>query len=471
MAGLFNAINAARTSLEVNQKSIEVIGNNIANQTTDGYSRQQAIVHPFPAMHYGDFFVGHGVKIADIRRENDIFIDRQIRGKAVDLGMQEAMSRPLGELERVFGVGDNSLSTSIDSFFDAVQELSADPADLVQRNNVIFQGQALATGFTSTVAELDSIKENINISLLSKIETINAQLSEVADLNDRIASIEVHGQTANSARDQRDLLAKSLAGTIGAIAYEDSRGMLALQLPTGLPLVQGGMAMSLSAEFTGSNLNLQLQAGGVTRDLNLRSLGGEFHGLLTLRDSFIPSLNADLDRLAYELAVAVNLQHQAGTGLDSTSGNLFFSMPPNYQPAPPDPTAAEYLGAARQLAVVLTDPNQLAAGFSSAPGDNRNALAIAAIGREYRIGGTDSFTSLYGKIAATVGSESNQNQLFLKGAEDAMVQLENFRDGLVGVSLEEEMISLIQYQRGFQSSAKFLSTVDEMLSALMEIRR
>ena len=51
------------------------------------------------------------------------------------------------------------------------------------------------------------------------------------------------------------------------------------------------------------------------------------------------------------------------------------------------------------------------------------------------------------------------------------MQLENFRDGLVGVSLEEEMISLIQYQRGFQSSAKFLTTVDEMMSTILGIRR
>ena len=106
-----------------------------------------------------------------------------------------------------------------------------------------------------------------------------------------------------------------------------------------------------------------------------------------------------------------------------------------------------------------------------APGDNRNALILSNIGDNYLIGGVDSFNSLYGKIAAKVGVESNQNQLSLKGAEDALNQLENFRDGLVGVSLEEEMISLIQFQRGFESSAKFLSTVDEMMTTILEIKR
>jgi flagellar hook-associated protein 1 len=474
MAGLFNALNAARTSLEVNQKSIEIVGNNISNLNTEGYSRQKAILQPYPAMNFGNFFIGQGVKITDVSREHDVFIDQQIKAKAVDYGLQDALTRPLSELERVFAVTEDNLSTNIDTFFDSLQELSADPSDLVQRNNVILQGEVLATSFHNTVNELNAIKENINDSLLSKLDVLNSQIREIADLNDRIYSIEIRGQTANSARDQRDMVAKSLAQTIGAVSYEDPKGMLAVQLPAGLPLVQGNMAMSISAEVTGTEMTLQLHAGGVTRELGLRNLGGEFAGLIDIRDNFIPGLNADLDKLAYELSVKINLQHQTGGGLDSSTGNLFFNMPPNYLPAPPAPTATEYRDAAREIRVVLTDPSQLAAGQASgdvAPGDNRNALAMTAIGRDYLIGGTDSFTSLYGKIAARVGIESNQNQLSLKGAKDAMDQLENFRDGLVGVSLEEEMINLIQFQRGFQSSAKFLSTVDELMETVMTIKR
>ncbi len=482
MAGLFNALNAARTSLEVNQKSIEIVGNNISNLNTEGYSRQKAILQPYPAMNFGNFFIGQGVKITDVSREHDVFIDQQIKAKAVDYGLQDAITRPLSELERVFAVTENNLSTNIDTFFDAIQELSADPSDLVQRNNVILQGEVLATSFNNTVNELNAIKENINDSLLSKIDTINSQIKEIADLNDRIYSIEIRGQTANSARDQRDMVAKSLAQTVGAVSYEDPKGMLAVQLPAGLPLVQGNMAMSISAETTGNQMTLQLHAGGVTRDIGLRNLGGEFAGLVDIRDNFIPGLNADLDKLAYEISVQINLQHQAGGGLDSSTGRLFFSRPPNYvdPPAGLPPTATEYRDAAREMRVVLTDPSQLAAGLAPdpgpppgrvPPGDNRNALAMTAIGRDYLIGGTDSFTSLYGKIAARVGIESNQNQLSLKGAKDAMDQLENFRDGLVGVSLEEEMINLIQFQRGFQSSAKFLSTVDELMNDLMAIKR
>lgn len=482
MAGLFDALNAAKTSLEVNQKSIEVVGNNISNVNTEGYSRQETQLSTYPAMNFGDFFIGQGVKVSDVSREHDVFIDQQIKQKAVDFGFQDSITRPLSELERVFNITEDNLSTTIDNYFDSLQELTADPSDPVQRNNVIFQGETLAKSFNSTVDELNAIKGNINDTILSNIETVNSHINEIAELNDRIQNIEVRGQTANGARDQRDTLAKKLATTLGAQSYEDSSGMLSVMLPGGLPLVQGNIPMTISAEVNGMDMTLELHAGGVTRDIGLRNIGGEFGGLMDIRDTFIPELNDDLDQLAYELSVQVNLQHQNGGGLDSSSGNLFFSMPPNYVPLPPgtEPTGADYKDAARYISVVLTDATQLAAGAAPdpgpppgtvAPGDNRNALILSNIGDTYLVGGNDSFTSLYGKIAAKVGVESNQNQLSLKGADDALVQLENFRDGLVGVSLEEEMISLIQYQRGFESSAKFLSTVDEMMNAVLNLKQ
>ncbi|MGW8193923.1 MAG: flagellar hook-associated protein FlgK [Desulforhopalus sp.] len=481
MAGLLNALNAARTSLEVNQKSIEIVGNNIANVNTQGYSRQLPYLATYPAVNFGDFFIGQGVRITDVVRQHDVFIEQQIKQKAVEFGLQDALTRPLSELERVFSISEDSISTDIDNFFDSLQELAADPADLVQRSNVILYGEKVASSFNRTMDELNSIQRNINATLQTSLDTVNGQLREIAELNERIYSIELHGQTANGARDQRDVLAKELAKTIGAQSNEESNGMMALRLPGGLPLVQGNMAMSISSEGSGTDMSLVLHAGGVERIIGFGNIGGEFQGLMNIRDTFIPELVADVDELAYEFSVQINLQHQSGGGLDSSTGNLFFSMPPNFGISSPgtQPTAAEYAGTARSITVVLSDAAKIGAGAAPdpgppagtvAPGDNSNVLLMASIGNTYLINGTDSFTTLYGKIAAKVGVESNQNQLSLKGAEDALLQLENFRDGLVGVSLEEEMISLIQYQRGFESSAKFLTTVDEMMNTILEIK-
>ena len=171
--------------------------------------------------------------------------------------------------------------------------------------------------------------------------------------------------------------------------------------------------------------------------------------------------------LPWEFTTQVNAQHVLGSGLDGNPAVNFFVDTTVVGP----PT---YLDSARNMAVNLTDATQVAAGLPpdpAAPGDNRNALIISNLGEQITIDGIDNFNSFYGKMTSRIGIESNQNSLMMDGAQDAVDQLENLRDGFVGVSLEEEMISLIQYQRGFESSAKFLTTVDEMMSSLIDIKR
>lgn len=473
MAGLFTSLNAGKTALSVNQKSIEIIGNNISNVNTEGYSRQKADLTPYPSMNFGGFFVGQGVVVSNVSREHDVFVTNMLQDKSIEFGLQDGQTRALAELERVFPIGEENISTDINRFFDSWQELSANPSGLVERDIVIQRGELLAENFNHTVDDLNKVKENINDSLFSKIDDVNSKISEIADLNQRIFTIEVQGQTANSARDRRDMLAQSLAKSLGAQNYQDSQGLMAIQLPGGLPLVQGNMAMQIEGVPDGSDLNLVLHAGGTTRPIGLQNLGGEFEGLVKIRDRFIPDVKNDLDKLAWEISGAVNAAHYTGAGLDGTTHLNFFSVhtePGPVPAAPPDP----WLDAARNISVTISDSSQIAAAKASAnvaPGDNRKALEISNIGEDFLIDGVDNFGAYYGKLTAKIGIEANQNRLALGGAEDAVIQLENIRDGLSGVSLDEEMISLIQFQRGFESSAKFLSTIDEMMESLIQLKR
>jgi flagellar hook-associated protein 1 FlgK len=118
----------------------------------------------------------------------------------------------------------------------------------------------------------------------------------------------------------------------------------------------------------------------------------------------------------------------------------------------------------------INTTNEIAAGISAALGDNTNALAILQLEQQQLLG-NDTLVSYYGKIASTVGVETARNRQAKQGFEDSLVQLQNLRDGIDGVSLEEEMINLLQYQKGFEASAKFLATVDEMMETLLTIKR
>jgi flagellar hook-associated protein 1 FlgK len=466
MSGLLSAMNAGKTSLSTTQKVIEIAGNNIANVNTPGYSRQKAVLTPYPSLTFGGFVIGQGVKVGDIVREHDAFLTNQLQEKSAAYGEEDAKALPLAELERLFNISDEGLSTEIDSFFDAWQELAANPGGQTERDLVIQRGELLADSFQSTIAGLDSVRGNIDESLLSKIVGINDELQQVAELNTRISGIESSGQTANTFRDQRDQLLESLSKSIGAQSVENKEGVVSLQLPGGVPLVQGGRALTLEGEIVSDELVLNVVVDGVVKPVDTGKLGGEFKGLLEVRDQLIPELESQVDKLAYDLITAVNAVHVTGTDLSGNTGVLFFDAPPS--PAPP---ADIWDGAANSMTVALTDPDEVAAGATSAPGDNTIAQSMAELSSTKVVDGTDTLVGAYSRICAKVGIEAGQNELARNANEDTMTQLQNLRDGVAGVSLEEEMISLIQYQKGFEASAKLLATVDEMMDTILTIKR
>ncbi|MBW2185605.1 MAG: flagellar hook-associated protein FlgK [Deltaproteobacteria bacterium] len=564
--GLAAALNTGKSSLFTNQKAIEIAGNNIANVNTEGYSRQKAVYSDFPSLKSGSFFVGQGVKITDITREYDVFVNEQLLDKSQLLGSEDAKATPLAELERIFNIGENNLATEIDRFFDSWQELSANPSGQVERDIVIQRGELLSASFNTIARDLDNAKSNINETILSEIDGVNLKLNQIADLNGNIQTIEANGQSANSFRDQRDVLIRELTYTLGVQSFEEPTGAINVQLPGGLPLVQSGSALQLEAISNGDDLTLQLNIGESSFDISGKNLGGKFEGLFELRDEFIPALEKDLDLTAYELVQSVNDLHEKGVGLDGSTGVSFFNNPGTHASQtfaahdvdafsggtvslvvdgvdlPVDlatgPHTLDAVSAAINTAVTdavtagtiatgkgvvasvqessdggyvlsilpqthndsvqldfsnigdsydapefsmdnlsglismsLTNTSKLAAGHSSAPGDNTNALDISALKDANSVNGEDTFVSFYGKMAARVGIEAGQNLLSQAGAEDSLTQLKNMRDGAVGVSLEEEMISLMKFQRGFEASAKLLATVDEMMLTVLNIKR
>ena len=456
--GLNAALNSGRTSLQTNQKAIEITGLNIANVNTPGYSRQAPNLTPYPALNMGDFFVGTGVTVGSIERSHDVFLDGQIKGKSSEVGLESSMSNPLAEIERSISIGEGSLSDELDQFFDSWRQLSTNPGGEVERQMVLQRGGLIANAFRNVYDETQQVRKNINNTLTSQIDGVNLRLDEVAQLNNRISALETTGQDANSDRDRRDLLLKELSGMLGVTTFETANGNATVTLPNGMPLVEGTSITHLEGYTSGNDTQLRLVFGSTTIDLDRTALGGEFRGLYEVRDVMIPDVVNRLDQLAYTFADEVNILHQAGTGLDGVAGRDFF-VPP-----------AAVAGTASSLGMNITTTGEVAAGTSSAPGDNTNSLSILQLEQQQTLG-NDTFVSYYGKIAAVVGVEANRNRQAIQGAEDSLVQLQNLRDGIDGVSIEEEMINLLQYQKGFEASAKFLATVDEMMATLLTLKR
>jgi len=549
--GLAAALNSGRTSLQTNQKAIEITGLNIANVNTDGYSRQTPNLTPYPALNFGDFFIGTGVTVGSVARSHDVFLDGQIKDKTAESGLENSMINTLAELERSIGIGDGSLSDEFDQFFDAWRQLSTNPGGEIERQMVLQRGELIGSSFSSVYNETQQVVKNINTTISSKIDGVNLRVDEIAQLNNRITSLEISGQDANSDRDRRDMLLKQLSESIGATSFETSTGSASVHLANGMPLVEGTDATHIVGVYSGTEVNLELEFGTANIPLDRTSLGGEFRGLYDVRDVTIPGVVDRLDKLAYSFATEVNAAHLAGTDLDGGSGQAFFTPPASHvSQGYADPTAANFgfgnielnvngtlttvtidatnnsvngiaaaingsganvtasvdpsdnsliinpnaagenilidtsalaigsyarpsfssVDMASSLKMNISSSNEVAAGTSSASGDNTNALALLDLEQQQLIG-NDTLVSYYGKIAATIGVEAARNRQAAQGYEDSLIQLQNMRDGIDGVSLEDEMINLMQYQRGFEASARFLSTVDEMMGTLMELKR
>jgi flagellar hook-associated protein 1 FlgK len=458
MSGLSAALNSGKTGLFTNQKLIEVAGNNISNVNTPGYSRQRGEISSLPTLEINGFFIGTGSKVESITREHNIFITRQIWAKNATLGEESAKSIPMTELENIFNLSEQNLAAEIDRFFDAWQELATNPSGQIERDIVMQYGDQLTNAFHETALGLDRIRQNINNTFVSKIDAINLKLLQVAELNRRIADIEATGQTANAYHDQRDILLQKLSNSLGVQSYKENNGMVTVQLPGGMPLVQLDEALTLEAVRVGQDLQFQLRYNNTTLELGLNNFGGEFKGLLSSRDEIIPYLNSTLDSMAYNLVNEVNTQHLAGVGLDNNT-HLFFNA------------LTDESNASRNIGLAVGNSNEIAVGASVAPGDNTNAQLIASLRNKKMIGNKETLGEAYGRMSSTIGIEAAQSRLALAGTEDALLQLENLRDGIAGVSLEEEMINLIQYQAGFEASSKFLAIVDEMMESLLTLKR
>ena len=452
---LISAMNPGLTGILANQKMVEITGNNIANVNTPGYSRQTAILSPGAAIQQRGLYIGQGVSVQEVTRAYDQFLSGQLMDQNNVLGRESAKSGPLSEVERVFGIESDSLAQEIESFFGAWHDLAENPSGSVEREQVLYQGENLLDAFDHKQSELVRITQNINHSLEAEVNGINLRLKEIAQLNADIKVKESNGYVAHVDHDRRDLLVKELSGILGVHEYDSGSGQVGLQLPGGLPLVQGNSAVELKSLYDGDVLHFSIKSGDVVLDAERRNFGGMFGGLLDVRDEFIPAMSAETNALRDKIITEVNEVHAEGYGLDGVRGRDFFEID-------------EETGAA---SLAITATGHLAAGGQEggAPGDNETALAIHRL-MDKKVDG-ETFIEHYSRIAAVVGTETRRNIMTRNGASDTMNQLENMRESIVGVSIEEEMINLIMFQKGFEAASRYIGTIDEMLGTIIGMKR
>jgi flagellar hook-associated protein 1 FlgK len=296
------------------------------------------------------------------------------------------------------------------------------------------------------------------------VDEINLLAEKIARLNQKIIQMEAGDHTANDFRDQRDLLLNELSDWIDIGSFENSVGGVTVSVGTGQPLVEGTDAYRLATQVNASgNQNITwIDADNNTVDITGNISGGKVKGWLDVRDLDIRNYLNRLDTLSQNLMAEVNTLHAGGYGLDGSTGNDYF-------------TGASALNMQVNSAIVL-DERLIAAAESfdtvpgDKPGDNGNSIAIANL-RSARIlnSNTATFDAYYESLIGDVGYEVQQAGTYYEHQSEMVHQLENYRESVSGVSIDEEMVNLVRYQNAYQAAAKLITTADEMMQTILNM--
>jgi flagellar hook-associated protein 1 FlgK len=190
---------------------------------------------------------------------------------------------------------------------------------------------------------------------------------------------------------------------------------------------------------------------------------GKLGGLIETRDNTINNLLGKVDQMAYNLAEQVNMAHSFGINRYNKPAGAFFKP-------------LTLVGASEQITVdesIMKDVGLISAAANmNAPGDNRIANIISDI--QYKgifDSGESTIDEYYNSIVGEVGvtTAKANNELVSQG--DLVNQLKNIRESISGVSLDEETAKMIEYQKGFEASARLIKTADEMMDTVLNLKR
>ncbi len=462
-------MDVGKRSLQNSQTALQTVSHNIANKSTEGYSRQRVDLEANVPIGEGNLRIGMGARAASVTRTNNPWLEKQIQKEQTSLGYENGRADSLARVEQIFNEQENKgLNQYMTQFFNAFRELSNNPESLASRTMVKESAEQLATDFKHVHSQMRDVQDDIDGQVKNLVVQVNQMTKEIASLNEKILQVEVQGNPANDERDRRDLLLKKLGEKIDISWAEGKDGQVSITAGNTAVLVSGSTATELltqTAPETGrAQIMYRASEHGSTFEMTKQFKGGQLGGLLEVRDNIIEDGLKNVDEMAYTLAREVNSAHIEGHDRYGKAGVLFFDMPDTAE------------GASEKISVnktILNDVGRIAAGNKpNAPGDNTIANMISAI--QYRPtmqNGTATIDDFYNSSVGQLGTITQRARSTQESQKNIVDQMKNIRESISGVSLDEETTNMVEMQKMYDASAKVIKTADEMLETVLNLKR
>ena len=324
-------LNTSLTGLLAFQRALQVTSHNIANANTPGYSRQVPEFSTRVGSGAGNTYVGGGTQIATIRRIYDSLLGEQLQTSTTSQARFSALDSLAGRIDSLLADADTGLNTGLQSLFNAVQDVSNDPASIPTRQALIGEATGLANRFHMLDNRLGEFETEVNGRLSLAVDDINRIASAIADVNDQISRTNGAGQPPNDLLDQRDNYVLELSGLVSVSTIIQDDGSMNVFVGSGQSLVMSGNTVQLGvrgSEFDPTRVNIVIEGSGGAVPLDTSLTGGALGGLLEFRSRMLDPAQQSLGQTAVAFAQRLNEQHASGMDLRGNLGGALFAVDP-----------------------------------------------------------------------------------------------------------------------------------------------
>lgn len=450
MSGIFSTFNTANKGLQVQQSALHTTGHNISNANTEGFSRQRVDTKADLAYNYlGIGQLGTGVKIDNIVRMVDDYVNKQIRQENSIANTYSTKSDVLGQVEIIFNEpSDTGINANLGQMFDAWQELSKNPENLTAKTIVVEKSKTLANSLNHMSNQLNSLKDNTVEDIKKNVEDFNATIDKLDSLNKQIFNVSVKGMIPNDLLDQRDMLLRDLSGIAGITpSFDDKYSRVSIKLNGQDVLTTTDKSKMAIDKDAAENVvfPLKIRIGTEEVDITSGQIFGNKEGLKE-----IDGRMTDLNDFSKMMADKINGAHRVGGG-----GEAIFE-------------SIDSAGTIKISDAILADNSKIIAGATSnsAPGDGSRALAIASLRNDKEGTGT-TIEGAYSNIVTKVGISKEYSDNMVSNQNVLLEHLVMRRESTSGVSIDEEVSNVVRFQKAYQANAKVISVLTDMLDTII----
>jgi flagellar hook-associated protein 1 len=450
MSNLLSLLGMGSSAISAQNSGIATTTNNVANVNTVGYARETTDLNSLQ----GPPLAGGVTSGATSRAVSDL-LSARVRTSNGSLASSQALSTGLSDVENSLTSG-TTIDQRVATMFSMLNQVSASPTDKTLRDAAVSAAQSVVSSLHDAAGSVTSARSDADSQIGTIATQATALANQLAAANKGVASGDP------TALDRRDQLANQLSQLVGGQGQIDSKGQMRFVLDGGAVLVDGTRASSMttSPDPTTGLATVHVTDGGTTRDVTSQIGSGQLGGVLALRSSLTATLG-QYDQYASDLATSFNSVASANAGADGVSGRNMF-VPP---------TGVSGAAAALQLDPGLAaNSDQLAtAAVGGAAGSNAGAVALYALANQTVAGGGKrTLTDAALDITASIGEQTSSAKANATGDQIVSDHLGDLRDSISGVDIQEETTNLSKYEAATSAMTKFVSSIDQMLSSLIQ---